>query len=948
MKIGIYRRGVALAVCVALLFTPEAYALRLEQIADNVEARAGMEEEVRGIRHLRWPASFPETGSFEPTPLKAAGMEEKIPMSFRRLRQLEEGILDQVDQSTYSNASTKKERIWEYQKFVRSLLDPDGLRVEEKHDSLLFFNLRGLKGFISHLRHAFYALRKLNLKEFFRSALAGLVKLVSLVLQVQGPSVVPIAPGGQKLEGFQYASGVKVYWTAILFWVVSAVLKRGLVLPVLLNAGIGFLLFFVGAHVFGWIVGKVVGHEWTHFIQNWAIEKVRLQLRLPIDFVSFSERLTPVFERTVSFRFNLGNEPPTKGQLKEVIQDLFLEIRSVSTDNGQFPFPVQSQGQPVLNRYLHLEEVLTEFVLPHLIEQNEATRTLTFSFLRSGTGEDVARFWYWLRKWFHAQGLPLGGKEGWTVRFLLVDSEEDVSNEARRRFSGEEPFGYAFVPGPVLERFALPIVNTVSKDAGYLSGAVQTFRSDLTKEEEIRLIAGQSDFIFAGPDSLGLSENDERKLWRTLGEQARPWLLIGRPLFEEEVYSEGSRSSPIIFDFGQAQALDWESQPDYSFYLSISPSAGEESAAGAEELPAPEIDKRRLWNQDPDFLSAADYFNEQILPAERFTWNHAVELFRRFRGEPEDPKIQAERISSLETEGERRRPGLFDRINDGTFRDRTPAEVAEHAAAIYVDLAGQPQGKSQWLVGLYGFHYAAPEKRGDSSDPASGHHRLGWFMMNVFLVRNGYEPFYFLNSWEVTPTPSRSNVLGMVLRRLKKQSSPASAGLEEGQTALLEAPPASQVRRELERLHRSPERLREFSRGFREIAETQQRPVAILFAPELISGDNSLAKTMELVEAEGHFPSTVTFELALPGKAGQLLARGVQVIRLVPESSSEGQLSRQGILLAAADAYVAASQTPARVGEPFVFLVDLQLYQGFNELDYPTFVVTFQELLEAA
>ena len=132
--------------------------------------------------------------------------------------------------------------------------------------------------------------------------------------------------------------------------------------------------------------------------------------------------------------------------------------------------------------------------------------------------------------------------------------------------------------------------------------------------------------------------------------------------------------------------------------------------------------------------------------------------------------------------------------------------------------------------------------------------------------------------------------------------------------------------------------------------------MAILFDPKLVPGNNALDKAMHLVDLEGNlqgilkWPDQVSliFEISSLERSQQLLSRGYRVIRIVPQSGSAGILPDQGILLAAMDAYLAAVRAGTHPSEPFTFLVDEKLYQGFGDLDYPTFVVTFQRLLEAA
>ena len=188
----------------------------------------------------------------------------------------------------------------------------------------------------------------------------------------------------------------------------------------------------------------------------------------------------------------------------------------------------------------------------------------------------------------------------------------------------------------------------------------------------------------------------------------------------------------------------------------------------------------------------------------------------------------------------------------------------------------------------------------------------------------------------------------------------STTGLEESGTNSVATTEGRRIRMELEKVYGSMEGLRQFGRGIREAAEVQRQGVAFLFDLSLVRGkdgeENALAKQMRLIDLQGNFEGDLnwlkevplTFDLASPEHMKQMLARGYRVIRIAPREGDAGILSDHGILLAAMHAYLAAIQTEEKSGEAFQFFVDTQLYQGFGELDYPTFVVTLQELIRAA
>ncbi len=182
------------------------------------------------------------------------------------------------------------------------------------------------------------------------------------------------------------------------------------------------------------------------------------------------------------------------------------------------------------------------------------------------------------------------------------------------------------------------------------------------------------------------------------------------------------------------------------------------------------------------------------------------------------------------------------------------------------------------------------------------------------------------------------------------------AGLEENSLAVSANSEAMRIQRELEKTYGSPEGMRQSLRAFREIAQTQQQGVAIFFDSSLVAGGNPLEKAMHLAKLDGNLrravdrpdPLPITFELSSPTQISRKRSEGYRIIKIIPEPGRSGTLTDQGILLHAADALRAAVERRVNPDEIFPFYIDPQLYQAFGELDYPTFVVTLQELIRAA
>ena len=207
---------------------------------------------------------------------------------------------------------------------------------------------------------------------------------------------------------------------------------------------------------------------------------------------------------------------------------------------------------------------------------------------------------------------------------------------------------------------------------------------------------------------------------------------------------------------------------------------------------------------DENFLEAAKYFNQEVMGS-RLTWEKIIDLFEIFRGDRKTSaytrEVYKKRLHSVETiipnqtdidqaielAKDKTKKGkelyqtfLGELVSKGKAipeypfspRDRahpftdsvdlevlanshfnTREEVLQNAAKIYTfiigmhiffktDRFGSSEATWTWeTTRLPGFDNQAITKI-TGELPASGHHRLAWFVMNYFLMNNGYTPLY--------------------------------------------------------------------------------------------------------------------------------------------------------------------------------------------------------------
>jgi len=186
----------------------------------------------------------------------------------------------------------------------------------------------------------------------------------------------------------------------------------------------------------------------------------------------------------------------------------------------------------------------------------------------------------------------------------------------------------------------------------------------------------------------------------------------------------------------------------------------------------PKIDARRVGSLAvtaagrEHLTAAATYFNEGILipPADRsgggvlapINWAKAIRLFELFRGDEVGKKdmfghtyseeIRQKRIESAQLIANPDRLGM-DLMAMANARYTDKNALCAAAAKLYITMVANEYKIFIELPGFdkgFDFSDVGSAKDGDNlGTPASGHHRLAWFLMNYLLINNGCEPFYF-------------------------------------------------------------------------------------------------------------------------------------------------------------------------------------------------------------
>ncbi len=172
------------------------------------------------------------------------------------------------------------------------------------------------------------------------------------------------------------------------------------------------------------------------------------------------------------------------------------------------------------------------------------------------------------------------------------------------------------------------------------------------------------------------------------------------------------------------------------------------------------------WGKDPYFMDAVHYFNKIIINVgssnsiRPLTWLRAIRLYEIFRGERYSREIRTQRLAYVK--------GLDSIMRRANTRVMGRERVLEEAVNLYFDFVTQHYfSPDHGNVIIPGFDSVLDESEidKDRSHPANGHHRLAWFMMNFFLLRNGYTPFYFSNQEEYDDIRDRISFHGRILTR---------------------------------------------------------------------------------------------------------------------------------------------------------------------------------------
>ncbi|MFT7637898.1 MAG: serine/threonine protein kinase, partial [Candidatus Omnitrophota bacterium] len=187
------------------------------------------------------------------------------------------------------------------------------------------------------------------------------------------------------------------------------------------------------------------------------------------------------------------------------------------------------------------------------------------------------------------------------------------------------------------------------------------------------------------------------------------------------------------------------------------------------------LDSDRVFDQDIHLLKAVEYFNEEIIgngeldDIANIQWKQIIDLFELIRGDGSlngyDDAERALRLESIKYG----RPQIAWRGAQEIFGP--DVDVPLETARFYEKItSGHPD---QIFVDLPGFTRVKPLSEEIVSHPASGQHRLAWFLTNYLLMRNGYAPFYIndISEYAAIPASRRMERTKLVVDIIRKQSS---------------------------------------------------------------------------------------------------------------------------------------------------------------------------------
>jgi len=171
------------------------------------------------------------------------------------------------------------------------------------------------------------------------------------------------------------------------------------------------------------------------------------------------------------------------------------------------------------------------------------------------------------------------------------------------------------------------------------------------------------------------------------------------------------------------------------------------------------LEAEKIYFDSPEFLSATHYFNEAVIVRDEagtiqpMDWNKLITIYERLRGDDVNAEYTDEdRQLRLSHENE---PWAREWLQNINRQDLTGDEALNLGVKIYRD-SSEGDGRNQMFVKKAGFDRVRPPKKAGAyfeRHPADGHHGLAWFLMNFFLMRNGYAPFYFKNEKEYLKIP---------------------------------------------------------------------------------------------------------------------------------------------------------------------------------------------------
>ncbi|MGB2706011.1 MAG: hypothetical protein WBC74_04070 [Candidatus Omnitrophota bacterium] len=239
--------------------------------------------------------------------------------------------LEEIEKGLTSKVTSHLGSIGEFETFVRTQADAQGIKISDRQLTLAEFNREKIRGIYDATRTFFASLIKFDRKKTVFAATELVGHLLSFITQQIGPATLVKFDKDEKITEIVYSPNRgKLYPTHMATWAMF-----GLAYSSIHGFVPGILVTLIGYGIVAPIIWsttrfmqKAEGHELAHILQIVTLEGIRKELGYEMRPKKFQRLVSDIaLQKAVHSYPAIRRDAPTTEQARRVVSELFNEVR---------------------------------------------------------------------------------------------------------------------------------------------------------------------------------------------------------------------------------------------------------------------------------------------------------------------------------------------------------------------------------------------------------------------------------------------------------------------------------------------------------------------------------------------------------------------------------------------------------------------------------------------